>query len=583
MRRCLPLLLALLFALPSVAAPTTVPWLRDDAAAFEKARAEKRFVLLYLEAVWCHWCHVMDHDTYADPAVVAAIERDYVPLRIDHDARPDFAARYRAWGWPATVVYAADGTEIVKRRGYIAPAAMTRLLAAIVRDPSPEELAEETTPAPLASELGAELREQLATRHRLTHDVERGGLRSGQKFLDRDSVEYDLTLALSGDAAARARAVRTLDAARALIDPVWGGVYQYSTHGDWVHPHFEKLGWLQADYLRVYALGYAVTGDVRYRQAVASIRRYVTEFLRAPDGGYYASQDADLKPGEHAADYFARDDRGRRALGVPRVDRHRYARDAGAHAEALGYWYEVSGDTSALAEARAALEWVERERALAPGYRHDVVDTAGPFLADQLAVARGQLQLYRVTGERAWLERAARTTDYVGERLRAPAGYASAVATGSPIAPAPQVDENIALARHANLLARYAGSSAHGAMARHALSYLARRDVALARLTEAGVLLADHELARDPLHVTVIGPKHDLAARILFEAALRLPAGYKRLDWWDRSEGPLANLDVDYPTLKRAALFVCTDRRCSTPILTPADLELFLAEAAANP
>ena len=112
--------------------------LRKLHAAFAQAREQQRFVLLYLEAVWCHWCHVMDHQTYADPAVRALVDAHYVPLRIDQDARPDLANRYRDYGWPATIVLAADGTEIVKRRGYIPAANFARLLQAIIDDPSPE-------------------------------------------------------------------------------------------------------------------------------------------------------------------------------------------------------------------------------------------------------------------------------------------------------------------------------------------------------------------------------------------------------------------------------------------------------------
>src|SRR4029077_19331200 len=110
------------------------PWSED---AFARAQREKRFILLDLEAVWCHWCHVMDETTYRDPKVAAVIERHYIALKVDQDARPDLSRRYDEYGWPATVVFAADGIEIVKRRGYIPPERMVRLLEAIVTDPSP--------------------------------------------------------------------------------------------------------------------------------------------------------------------------------------------------------------------------------------------------------------------------------------------------------------------------------------------------------------------------------------------------------------------------------------------------------------
>jgi uncharacterized protein YyaL (SSP411 family) len=121
----------------SAAPAPAIEWLRSEDAAFAKARAGKRFVLLDLEAVWCHWCHVMDEKTYADPAVIREVNAHYVALRIDQDARPDIAQRYGDYGWPATIFFAADGTEIVKKRGYIPADGFAHLLRVIVEDPSP--------------------------------------------------------------------------------------------------------------------------------------------------------------------------------------------------------------------------------------------------------------------------------------------------------------------------------------------------------------------------------------------------------------------------------------------------------------
>ncbi|MGB0723319.1 MAG: DUF255 domain-containing protein, partial [Gammaproteobacteria bacterium] len=114
---------------------SAIEWQSFGPAAFEQARRENKLVLLDLVAVWCHWCHVMEAKTYSDPDVVAYIEEHFVPVQADHDARPDLAERYRKWGWPATVVLDASGTDVVKRAGYIAPEPMLRLMAAVRADP----------------------------------------------------------------------------------------------------------------------------------------------------------------------------------------------------------------------------------------------------------------------------------------------------------------------------------------------------------------------------------------------------------------------------------------------------------------
>src|SRR5271168_742352 len=113
---------------------TWEPW---SDTVFAKAKSEGRFVLLDLGTVWCHWCHVMEEVTYRDPAVIDLIGRRYLAVRVDADARPDLSNRYEDYGWPATIVFNSDGSEIVKRRGYLPPIPMASMLQAIIDDPTP--------------------------------------------------------------------------------------------------------------------------------------------------------------------------------------------------------------------------------------------------------------------------------------------------------------------------------------------------------------------------------------------------------------------------------------------------------------
>jgi len=584
-----PALLLLLAAFGAAAsaneAPGGIVWLRSDTDAFAQAKAEHRFVLLYLEAVWCHWCHVMDEKTYGDAGVRAEVAAHYVPLRIDQDLRPDLSERYKDYGWPATVVFAADGTEIAKRQGFVEPDRFLKLLKTIEADPSPEaaEAADSTAAAPRASTLDEATRKALAKHHKDAYDPVLGSLKIGQKYLDRDSVEYALVQAVAGDDEEKKRASQTLDAARALFDPAWGGVYQYSTYGDWQHPHYEKLATVQGQYLRIYALAYAALARSEDKQAVAEIRRYLDAFLRSPDGAFYVSQDADLKPGEHSTGYFALDDAARRAQGVPRVDKHIYSLQNGQIIEALATAAEYTGDTAALNEAKRAADWIVAHRSLdGGGFRHDEKDAAGPYLADTLAMGRAFLALYRATADRAWLSKASAAGDFIAAHFeRKGGGFVSARSSG-PIAAVPRTDDNIALARFANLLARYDGKPAHRALAESALRYLGDPKVALDEITEPGILLADDELHSDPLHLTVMGAKADPAAAQLFATVQHLPTWYKRVEWWDKAEGDLPNADVSYPSPKRAAAFVCTENRCSLPIYDADKIADFIKSSRAK-
>jgi hypothetical protein len=117
--RSISLLLCIWLQLLAARAEEAIEWHPWSEAVFEQAKKENRFVLLDLGAVWCHWCHVMEEITYRDPEVVRLIRSRYIAVQVDQDSRPDLSNRYEDYGWPATIVFDANGGEIVKRQGYI--------------------------------------------------------------------------------------------------------------------------------------------------------------------------------------------------------------------------------------------------------------------------------------------------------------------------------------------------------------------------------------------------------------------------------------------------------------------------------
>lgn len=548
-----------------------IAWKSWSAETFAQARAAHKPVFLYLEATWCHWCHVMQQETFSQPEVRARLARDYVVIRVDHDADPGLANRYRDYGWPALIFLSADGTDLVKRAGYIEPDGFARLLDAIVKDPTPERAAVVTPPPVGPSQLAANDRAYLLRAHDRSFDSTLGGLLTAQKFIDRDSVEYALVHA--DRAPERRKAELTLTAALALMDPVWGGASQYSTGGDWSHAHFEKIMRTQAAYLRIYALAYGRLGRAADLKAAQDIQKYLFNFLRSPEGAFYVSQDADLVPGEYSREYFDLDDASRRKLGVPRIDKNLYADANGFAAEALATLYGVSGDRGALDAAVQATEWALKNRAGQKGaIRHGEPAESAPHLSDTLAVGRAALTLYEVTGERRWLAVADRLGTLMDARLRgADAGFLTEVATPGLPLPLPDLAENIVATRFFNRLAHYTGNRAFREAALHGMKFLAGHASRQEDIEEAGILLADDELARDPVHLTVVGAKADAAARALFETALKTPGSYRRVEWLDRGEGPLPNSDVTYPEFAKPAAYVCTAGRCSRPSYEAAD------------
>jgi uncharacterized protein YyaL (SSP411 family) len=558
-------------ATPSAAPIAWQPW---SDAVFAQAKSSHRYVLMDLEAVWCHWCHVMDETTYRDAGVANLIGTHFIPVKVDQDARPDISRRFEMYGWPATILFDADGNVIAHYRGYHDPEVFAHLLHAVLADPSPlhsEEEEDRSHPFAAHALLAESVRAEVERRYRASLDVEHGGLLQGQKFLDRDATEYGLWLSEHGDAAARAATRKSLDAARALIDPAWGGMYQYSTDGDWVHPHFEKIAAVQANALRLYSLAYQEFKDPADLASARAIHGYLVAFLRSPDGAFYTSQDADLVPGEHSAQYFALNDAQRRAQGVPRIDTHVYARENGWIIEALAQYYSASGDASALSEARQAAAWIAANRLAHDGlYRHEKSDDRVAYLGDSLAMARAHLALYTVTADAHELAQAralAARFSRFGATLGV--GYVpvpESAGGSEKLLASPSIDENIDMARFGNLLSRYSGDKRDQLIATRALRYLDTERIALRFGTVPGILLANAEAGVEPLHITIVGAHDDALAAALFRDALAQPAVYRRIEWWDPSGAPLAHSDVKFPVLGRATAFVCTQSYCSRPL-----------------
>ena len=571
------ILLPIVLVIGSSSAQTSarpIVWHAWSNEMFAQAAREHKFVLLDLEAVWCHWCHVMDHETYRDPAVRRLMEKSYIAVKVDQDARPDISNRYQDYGWPATIIFKADGSEIVKRQGYLPPRQMESILQAVIDDPTPgpsvepeRQIAYATTPVlppTLLTAVNKEFEKQ--------YDVGGKGWAYGHKYLDADSVEYADILALHGDNLQQQRVRETLQAAQKLVDPVWGGAYQYSTGGNWNEPHFEKLLSIQAQGIRTYAQAYGQWHVPEYLAVTMNLHRYVRAFLTSPEGAFYVSQDADLVAGEHSASYFALDDARRRALGIPRVDKHLYARENGWMINALCSLYAVTGDAQTLQEAQRSAHWVILRRSFADGgFAHGEHDPAGPYLGDSLAMGQAFLALYEVTADRSWLRRAEAARHFIAVNFASGSGagfVTSKSSTDRGYTAHPERDENAQLSRFANLLFQYTGNSGDKETAARAMRYLATPEVALAWLS-APVLLAEAQFTQPPLHITIVGAKKDAVARTLFQTALSAGPVYERLEWWDRAEGPLPRADVQYPSLPHAVAFLCTATACSSPIVDP--------------
>jgi uncharacterized protein YyaL (SSP411 family) len=310
-----------------------VQWNPWGEAAFARAQDQNKPILLDIGAVWCHWCHVMDRESYEDAEIANVINEHYVPVKVDRDERPDVDARYQAavsaisgqGGWPLTAFLTPDGrpyfggTYFPRDDRYGRPGFGRVLLtmAQVWRERREEAL--ESAASVMAAmehnesfsgrsaELSLALVDKIAGSAIARFDPRNGGFGSQPKFPHPAALDLLLQVALSrGNEQAREAFTVTLEkmARGGVYDQLAGGFHRYSVDERWIVPHFEKMLYDNTELLRNYVHGFQsfVREDFRLTalEIVGWLDAVMTDQAR---GGFYASQDADISL-EDDGDYF---------------------------------------------------------------------------------------------------------------------------------------------------------------------------------------------------------------------------------------------------------------------------------------
>jgi len=389
-----------------------VRWRPWDDEAFAQARAEGKRVLLSISASWCHWCHVMDEESFAHPEVIRRLNARFVPVRVDSDQRPDINSRYNMGGWPTVAVLDADG-NVIAGETYLPLGQFLAWLDSAARTESPRPhrtTAVRSEPAPPA--LDHALVMTVAEWSERAYDRTFGGFGSAPKFPAPWAVELLLLLhARTGEARWRSMAIRTLDAMREgeLCDLIDGGFFRYATGDDWSAPHTEKLLDVNASLLSVYLKAYQATGSVSYRSTAQGILDYLFSTLAVEGPAsvvwFAGSQTADR-------DYYDLDQEERLEADPPTVDRTLYVDRNAMAASAL---IEAGGslkkpDYSERGVSLLEFLWTHCQSP-AGGMAHygdggDGWRMTGGYLADQARLLCALLDACETAGRQPWLERA---------------------------------------------------------------------------------------------------------------------------------------------------------------------------------
>jgi len=311
-------------------ADNPVDWYPWGPEAFAKAQREDKPIFLSIGYSSCHWCHVMEHETFADAEVAAVLNEHFVSIKVDREERPDVDDVYMkavvygmriGGGWPLSVWLTPEGkpfwggTYYPKRTdprfGQPGFLDLCQRIAELWTDPEErqkiEQQGEHFAAIPKAvydfeepATLGpTALKDAFATAAQ-AYDAEWGGFGGPPAFAPKfpmpGTLETVLRHALrQEDAQARALVLDSLDrmACGGIHDRIGGGFHRYSTTRDWLVPHFEKMLYDNAQLLPLYAWAHLVTGEERYAATARDIAAWVRREMTDARGGFYAAQDAD--------------------------------------------------------------------------------------------------------------------------------------------------------------------------------------------------------------------------------------------------------------------------------------------------
>jgi hypothetical protein len=424
-------------------------WSELTPSTLARAKAERKYIVLDGSAEWCHWCHVMEAETYHDPGVRKILDANFIAVKVDVDSRPDIEERYGDYGWPATVIFSPDAAELGKYRGYIEPDKFVEILKEVVASGA-ASASEARTAAPRTRAPRTALSEETLAWIERAIDVEmddywdddQGGWGRQQKAPIGWNSAWML-LEARRDEGAKKKALFSLDAQSKLLDPVWGGIYQYSAARDWDSPHFEKLMTFQAPALENYARAYELTRDERQLARARSMLGFLDRFMKGSEGGFYTTQDADLNAHDRTKAfmdghvYYAKNERDRLAAGIPRIDTHEYGRENGLAISAYCTMYEVTKDPAVLASAeKAAKRILATHESGRGGITHDAIDPEKKkpllYLSDNAAFGLALVRLYEVTKKSEYLERARAIADFMIAELTDDDGGGMFASTADP-------------------------------------------------------------------------------------------------------------------------------------------------------
>jgi uncharacterized protein YyaL (SSP411 family) len=426
-------------------ADNPVDWFPWGEEAMAKAAAEDRPIFLSIGYAACHWCHVMERESFEDEGTAAFLNDHFVPIKVDREERPDLDAIYMdavqsmtgQGGWPLSAFLTPDGkpffagTYFPKEPAHGLPS-FRQVLEGIaeawrerrddveqqggrVVDAISRAASLEASREPLTDELTAQAMAEL----RRSFDPTWGGFGGAPKFPQPMTLEFVLRMVVRGVPDAMSMLTTTLDrmASGGIYDQVGGGFARYSTDVTWLVPHFEKMLYDNAQLAQLYTRAWLVTRHERYRRVATETLRYLLREMRHPEGGFFSSQDADSEGVEGKFFVWTWDELVD-TVGEAAAEALGASREGNWAGEGTNVLWSPQGDAADGADLEDAkrILFEARERRVRPA-TDDKVLTGWNAMAIQAFAEAGA-----AFGEAEFLEAAVTAATFVLTSLRGPNG-----------------------------------------------------------------------------------------------------------------------------------------------------------------
>ena len=557
-----------------------IQWRPWGEAAFSEARERNKPVLLAISAVWCHWCHVMDETSYSVPDIIKIINDRYVPVRVDNDERPDVNRRYNMGGWPSTVFLTPEG-EIIHGGTYIAPEQMWQTVNGVneVWSTKREEIAtsvaelrkqEAEARKPKSGELSADIVDTVGALVRGQYDPQFGGFGRSPKFPQVRLLRFLLDeYRRHGypDVAHMVHKTLGAMAASGMHDKIEGGFFRYATTREWEIPHYEKMLEDNAELLAVYAEAHRTFPQAGYDRVVRDVVRWMDTVLWRDDANAFAgSQDADEV-------YYELDGAGREKHGAPFVDKAIYTSWNALAVSAYLAAAQVLDDPRIRDRGLAVLRTIATKmwdptEGLAHFDRGE-----GPRLRDLLgdlaAVLTAQLDAYETGEHPIGIVGAQSVATRMRERLEDAdnGGFFDAPQRDEPgrVAQREKPIEDNAMAADALLrLAALTGDEQWRETAVRVLRAFVGSYRGWGQFASSYANAVARALA-EPLAISVVGPKDDVAAAALWTMARSVDDPARSVQRIVPDEDGARLEQLGFPR-DRIAAYVCVGTTCSAPL-----------------